>query len=1174
MALANVGELFYQAGLNVLLVDWDLEAPGLERFFAVDAEEMASHLGVIDMLLDYKHQMAQDWTTDTNQFPFKKPSDLTIDLHPDSPKGKLRLLTAGQRDKANFARYANSVLTFDWKDFYDSWEGETYFEWLRQQFLEMADVVLIDSRTGITEMGGVCTYQLGDMVVMFCGTSKQILDGTDQMATELKSSAVEKARGRPLEVVIVPARVDKESGIGDEFKREFLQRFSGYTPAIFKRDSDYFWQLTIPYATVCAYKEMIVTPESSIGAEDVYGAFTRLAFALSRLAPDDSAIRRALLEEEFQLGNTQIVGSVVGGQVVITGHGNVVTLNLPVEKESIDEDAALTRYLDHVIATNRSLQIQGIRSAGQMTNINLEEVYVAPTVMVNRVIGNMMPPIETIESSETPQRERLHKLLQQVKRLQIKVQIQKVLADSQHLVVLGDPGSGKTTLLRYLALTYARDLQGEAGLVAQRLQLREQRLPILLPLRDFARYIEAECPDVGTDGPKLLLDYLHIYFANQDIPLPERFFADRLKAGTCMVLLDGMDEVANFTTHQRIARIIDRFTTTYPENRIVVTSRIVGYASAARLGERYKIITVCKFTDEDIQHFVTYWNRAIEVAAAGEDNIYMLGEAEKKSATLLEAILSTERVRELAVNPLLLTVIALVQHYRTQLPGRRAELYEEAVEILLGTWDEAKGLDGEVLLRGLDLDAGDRRSLLEPLALWMMEQHAHEIEANELRRQLEQRFYEQLMDRRRAQRAAGDFLRFINERSGLIIERGQGIYAFSHQIFQDYLSARAVADREDYLAYTLDRLDDSWWREVILLEVGYLSTQGKQRTTALIRAVMDCTHEPEPYHNLTLAAEALREIGPARVEEDLFGEVQRRLHAVFAEPLQNTEGQSKEKVQALIRRRAAAAAALARVESGRPGTQPAFWTLPYGEPTWVEVRAGESWMGSEKGDVSEKPMHQVHLETFQIAKMPITNTQYRLFVEAARYRPPTYWENGQVPRGLENHPVVNVSWDDARAYCSWLSRVTGKAIMLPNEAQWEKVARGDQDQREYPWGDDWDATKCNSRELNLESETPIGIFPEGASPYGCLDMAGNVWEWTTSLWGKSSQKPDFVYPYDPADGRENQNVGSDVYRVIRGGTFDTCSKWTRCSARLAKSQSAHEQTIGFRVIMIAQGVYP
>ena len=115
-------------------------------------------------------------------------------------------------------------------------------------------------------------------------------------------------------------------------------------------------------------------------------------------------------------------------------------------------------------------------------------------------------------------------------------------------------------------------------------------------------------------------------------------------------------------------------------------------------------------------------------------------------------------MRELAVNPLMLTVIALVQRYRALLPERRAELYEEAIEVLLGHWDVARGLATTNLIAGRELDAGDRRSLLEPIALWMMEQHAREIEADQLRQQLGQRFYEMLGDWRMAGKAVDAFL--------------------------------------------------------------------------------------------------------------------------------------------------------------------------------------------------------------------------------------------------------------------------------------------------------------------------------------------------------------------------------------------------------------------------------
>jgi formylglycine-generating enzyme required for sulfatase activity len=510
-------------------------------------------------------------------------------------------------------------------------------------------------------------------------------------------------------------------------------------------------------------------------------------------------------------------------------------------------------------------------------------------------------------------------------------------------------------------------------------------------------------------------------------------------------------------------------------------------------------------------------------------------------------------------------VIALVHRYRAQLPERRSELYEEAIEVLLGKWDEAKGLESAALLPGVELDAGDRRSLLEPVALWMMERHTQEIEDVELRGQLVERFRMLTAARGRADMVADDFLNLILERSGLLSERGIGIYGFSHLTFQEHLAARAVADREDYIDYTMARLGDIWWREVILLQAGYLSTQGKRRVTALIRAIMDHPEEPALYHNLTLAAECLRDVGPARVELDLWTEVLKRLQREFETPLRRSVERSDQSLPDLIRRRAAAAEALARIQGGRFGTQPGFWRLPNGEPVWVEVPAGEFSMGSEKGRGNESPLHRAYLGGFRIARVPITNAQYRIFVEATGHRAPRHWEDGRVPRDLESHPVTNVSWYDAMAYCRWLSQMLDRLVVLPSEAQWEKAARGDQGGREYPWGDEWDESKCNTDELGLAGTSPVGIFPDGASPYGCLDMVGNVWEWTRSLWGKRFNEPDFTYPYRHDDGRENQEAGNEVLRVVRGGSFEDGGYMVWCAYRYRRDPSICWDLGGFRV---------
>jgi uncharacterized repeat protein (TIGR01451 family) len=227
-----------------------------------------------------------------------------------------------------------------------------------------------------------------------------------------------------------------------------------------------------------------------------------------------------------------------------------------------------------------------------------------------------------------------------------------------------------------------------------------------------------------------------------------------------------------------------------------------------------------------------------------------------------------------------------------------------------------------------------------------------------------------------------------------------------------------------------------------------------------------------------------------------------------------------------------------------------------GEPEWVEIPAGEFWMGSEKGPDNEKPLHQLYLDTFWIARTPVTNAQYRFFVKAADHRPPNYWQDGVIPDGVERHPVVNVTWDDALAYCQWLSQVTDKNITLPSEAEWEKAARGSEDKREYPWGDTFNPRRAKGKQVHIGKTSPVGSFPGGTSPYGVLDMSGNVWEWTRSQW--------HTYPYVVEDGREELS-GRDL-RVLRGGSWASGESNLRCSYRDRRYPYYWNDHVGFRIV--------
>ena len=438
-------------------------------------------------------------------------------------------------------------------------------------------------------------------------------------------------------------------------------------------------------------------------------------------------------------------------------------------------------------------------------------------------------------------------------------------------------------------------------------------------------------------------------------------------------------------------------------------------------------------------------------------------------------------------------------------------------------WDEARGVQEVLILNDRPFDLSDRRLVLQQLALTMHEQAIKEIDAEPLRALLAQQLGEAVTDAREVDAAVSRFLGVIRERTGLLIARAEGTYAFSHLTFQEYLAALAIAGRDDYVDYTLLRKADAWWREVILLEAGYLSSQSKEKTTRLIRAIANAKTEPAPYYNLVLAAECVRDAGANRIVGDLETELKARLQRELEAPIARgplgavqslfVRGMS---LQAATKRRIAAAEALGKIGGGQ------FWTLLYGEPEWRPIARGEFTMG-EAGEA-----HRVLLDDYAIARVPITNAQYQLFVEGALHEPPEDWNGKRAPRGRELHPVVGVSWHGALVYCRWLSEVTRKPIALPSEAEWEKAARGSDDTRAYPWGEAFDAALCNV-EGAFGGTTPVGIFAKGASPYGCLDMAGNVWEWTRSRYAS--------YPYQADDGREQLEGDEDTSCAAARGTI-------------------------------------
>ena len=373
MALANIGEIFHQKGLRTLLVDWDLEAPGLETYFNRDAELAASraHPGLIDMLTAYRKgfpgfaagqvaarqgspEQRREYAdaariagellqqrTDLPQFlmemeepppPTTLPSFLDGLYRPDQslrkdlpapmaaspfqrylqcilPSGTredgLFLLSAGARPEDGFGRYAAAVQDFSWSEFYAAYEGREYFSRFRDQIAAIADVVLIDTRTGVTEMGGVCTRHLPDTVLSFCAPNFQNLDGISRVVSGLNRREVKHARGdRHVEVMVVPTRIDdSESDRLGEFSLLFQEKIERdeFVPGQFRELDRPLWHLQIPYTARYNYREeMVVGPSPKPRdpvTEKLVGAYRRVAVHLAALAGKDTRIRSLFARE-------------------------------------------------------------------------------------------------------------------------------------------------------------------------------------------------------------------------------------------------------------------------------------------------------------------------------------------------------------------------------------------------------------------------------------------------------------------------------------------------------------------------------------------------------------------------------------------------------------------------------------------------------------------------------------------------------------------------------------------------------------------------------------------------------------------------------------------------------------------------------------------------------------
>jgi len=788
----------------------------------------------------------------------------------------------------------------------------------------------------------------------------------------------------------------------------------------------------------------------------------------------------------------------------------------------------------------------------------------------------------------------------------------EVLNREKRLALLGDPGSGKSTFVNFVALCLAGELLGraDANLAALRSPLPQDEhearlsrgrkrqnadpqpwdhgslLPVRVILRDFVARALTPALQSEVTGDTLWK------FIVSELPEALRDFGEPLRKELLdqggLLLLDGLDEVPEAEQRrEQVKTAVEGLAATFPKLRLLVTSRTYAYQKQDWKLRRFAEAVLSPFERAQIQSFVERW-----YAHVGPMRGLKPEDAQGKAAALNQAIGGNPRLHELATRPLLLTLMASLHAWRGgTLPDRREQLYADAVELLLEQWESRKlrkKPDGSVetaepsISEWLRVDRSIVRRVLNRLAY---EAHRDQPELVGTADVTETRLIEELTkigqdpDNRPAR-----LVEYLRDRAGLLEPRGHGVYAFPHRTFQEYLAACHLTDDgfPDHLA-ELALKEPNRWREVTLLAA---AKAGRGTAAAIWTLAETLCEKPMPsakeaaergYWGALLAAQAL-------VENQCLAQVAPRNREKL-ERIRQWLVRTLEDGALLPVDRAQAGDALATLGDSR--FQADAWFLP-DEPLlgFVEVEAGDFLMGSDRkkdGDAfdHEIPQHTLNLPSYYISKYLVTVGQYQAFVSESGHKP----EDADSLKGLFNHPVVNITWYEALKYCHWLTerlqgwkrtpeplaeliRKQGWQVMLPSEAEWEKAARGS-DGRIYPWEGEFKSDRSNSVESGIGRTTAVGSFPSGASPWRCLDMAGNVWEWTRSLWGKDVSQPEFRYPYtDERERRENLKASRDVRRVLRGGSFFNYRQDVRCAYRDWGSPDLRGNDIGFRVVVL------
>ena len=773
------------------------------------------------------------------------------------------------------------------------------------------------------------------------------------------------------------------------------------------------------------------------------------------------------------------------------------------------------------------------------------------------------------------------------------------------LLVIGDPGAGKTTLLKYYALSCLQDktdlLFGEVGPVRV----------FYLPFRELKR------GDNKLYRP--LPDQLSLWASARANTIEPSVFDEWLHnvGGTkSLVLLDGLDEISDIKLRKSACQWIDHQYAGFPESCFVVTSRLTGYrkTEAVELEVDHFRADVMDFTQEQQEEFLLKWFmaaycrelRPVDVPP-DEWSVKQKEEAEVRTRTIVEYLTKPENrgLRELAAVPLMLQIMAILWKEREFLPGNRVKLYSAALDYLLEYRDELRKIPPL-------LSADKARMVLAPIALWMQE----DLETDEVERSAMHSEMQKVLSTLDHPPSAEEFCKNLTDRAGLLVEYGElrKEYLFRHKTFREYLAGGHLTDKikrnSSLMALLVKHFGEDWWSETLTFFMGqadakmfdlfmetFFKSQISDELSPKQQSLLQVIINEAPQKTTSALCENLLSQNTTDNRQRYILDCLKTLGKVSAIDTVSTfilqklahnreiERKAEEVFDLLVEPNIGGWKNIAGRNAVK-GLSESFSNLYENGAQYIRFRGGRYICSPTK--------KVVKVSDFHMAKYPVTNRQYRLFINYLDGKPSVNTKflskkiyiqsllelagsGDKALKGFEEYlkkepdlvrrfrsrfdddrkfnrddqPVVGVSWYDAQAYCLWLSLLSDMEYRLPTEQEWEWAAGGRRgfpnkilSVKKYPWGDKPEPTPKHANYGNNEgSTTLVGRYPEGATQEGVYEMAGNVWEWIENWF---------------EDGTD--------FKVLCGGSWNYDMKNLLCQARDINFPESGDVNIGFRVI--------